>query len=307
MLLLLVLGAAAGAGCGEVVRYDDAAVADGGPAYDAASALDAALDAAPDAGACVGACSLTPDRCCPVGCNANDDGDCLAVCGNEVTEPGEICDGPKCQTVCGEELLGCFTQSGSAENCDLLCHLPITECAATDSCCPYVGTTGGATCNSGVDSDCAGSSWQVTSWFRPAAYPATTACDVLSVYGVVPGDSYAFTTCAPPGTPLGTGDPVISAISDNLGRAFPAAINDDCTEPSAIPVAAGWSCANAANTVRMSCAAAASGGFILPPSPDGSEVYRLDVTICPYNDAPENVGSAPFFVWWNGVGSPNPG
>ncbi len=33
------------------------------------------------------------DGCCPAGCDANDDNDCVAVCGNNIAEPGEQCDG----------------------------------------------------------------------------------------------------------------------------------------------------------------------------------------------------------------------
>src|SRR5512143_1802180 len=29
---------------------------------------------------------------CGMGCNANNDDDCKPVCGNNVTEPGEVCD-----------------------------------------------------------------------------------------------------------------------------------------------------------------------------------------------------------------------
>ena len=33
------------------------------------------------------------DGCCPAGCNANDDNDCAAICGNGVVESSEVCDG----------------------------------------------------------------------------------------------------------------------------------------------------------------------------------------------------------------------
>lgn len=47
------------------------------------------------------------DRCCPAGANANQDLDCLPVCGNGIKEFGEQCDG---STGCGEG-----------------CHLLLTE------------------------------------------------------------------------------------------------------------------------------------------------------------------------------------
>ena len=54
------------------------------------------------------------DGCCPAGCNAISDSDCPAVCGNNVVEPGETCDGdcPRCA-----ETSSCYTQSGDATTC----------------------------------------------------------------------------------------------------------------------------------------------------------------------------------------------
>jgi cysteine-rich repeat protein len=50
-------------------------------------------------GTCTAACVFTPitmpinnDGCCPPGANANDDNDCMPVCGNGIVEPGEQCD-----------------------------------------------------------------------------------------------------------------------------------------------------------------------------------------------------------------------
>lgn len=38
------------------------------------------------------ACAMASDGCCPAGCNATNDGDCMPVCGNMVVEGTEECD-----------------------------------------------------------------------------------------------------------------------------------------------------------------------------------------------------------------------
>jgi cysteine-rich repeat protein len=65
------------------------------------------VDAAPDLPGCVAqtVCS-NGDGCCPTGCNAANDSDCTAVCGNSVVEPNEVCDdgnavnGDGCDATC---------------------------------------------------------------------------------------------------------------------------------------------------------------------------------------------------------------
>jgi len=56
-------------------------------------------DSCDNVGSCSASCSNEPivsctggDGCCPAGCNANNDSDCDAVCGNTIKEPGETCD-----------------------------------------------------------------------------------------------------------------------------------------------------------------------------------------------------------------------
>ena len=66
-------------------------------------------------GTCDAECTFTPitvpdgmggDGCCPPAGNANNDGDCIAMCGNGATEPGEECDdgnlmsGDGCNDMC---------------------------------------------------------------------------------------------------------------------------------------------------------------------------------------------------------------
>lgn len=98
----------------------------------------------------IGSCQ-SGDGCCAPGCNANNDSDCEAICGNDVKEPGETCE-PKigCPTSCNDGNK-CTTDSlgGSATTCDATCTFsPITACRGGDGCCP-----GG--CGYADDSDCA--------------------------------------------------------------------------------------------------------------------------------------------------------
>ncbi|MCB9728277.1 MAG: hypothetical protein H6746_07340 [Deltaproteobacteria bacterium] len=105
---------------------------------------------------CTGKCLNTPivtaadgDGCCPPGANANTDTDCASDCGNEILEPGELCD--PCTEGCDDQD-ACTTDtvSGSADNCDLACtHTAVSACSATsDGCCP-------SGCSAGDDADCA--------------------------------------------------------------------------------------------------------------------------------------------------------
>ena len=112
------------------------------------------------AAACNVACSHTnitactnADGCCPSGCNANNDGDCSASCGNGVVEPGETCDPPAtCPTSCDDgNTCTNDAMTGSAANCNVACsHTPIVSCAGGDGCCP-------AGCDANGDSDCSAS------------------------------------------------------------------------------------------------------------------------------------------------------
>src|SRR3569623_1893419 len=97
------------------------------------------------------------DGCCPGGCDATNDADCTAVCGNGVIEPGETCDAtpatPVCTCISCDDKNACTTDTttGSARTCDLACtNSPITVCAAGDGCCP--SNTASSAQN---DNDCA--------------------------------------------------------------------------------------------------------------------------------------------------------
>jgi len=244
----------------------------------------------------IGACT-SGDDCCPSGCNNNNDTDCAPACGNSVVEVGELCDG-NCPT-CGTETFTCFGQTGSAATCDTQCHQPYTECGPSDTCCPYAPGGGGTECNRGSDGECAGDRWQYVSFGLISFAPCTT----VRVYGLQRNDSVLFTTCSPTGGAQSIGDTTITSIiqrQENINY-FPSLsiINDDTNDPFALPVLAGWDCRNDAGSVFMSTAPHNDGGLILTGTPQ-----RVDVTVCGYNSSS---GRAPFYVWWNGPGNPNPG
>lgn len=91
---------------------------------------------------------VTGDMCCPELCSEDNDGDCVAGCGNGVLEPGELCDGD-CPTACGDDN-ACTRDiySGSASTCTAMCSFEeISVCQGGDGCCP----TG---CTEANDSDC---------------------------------------------------------------------------------------------------------------------------------------------------------
>ncbi len=88
------------------------------------------------------------DGCCPTGGNAVVDRDCEPLCGNMVTEEGELCDGD-CPTGCNDGD-ACTSDSmvGAAATCDATCvHEPVVDCISGDGCCPE-------DCDALTDSDC---------------------------------------------------------------------------------------------------------------------------------------------------------
>jgi len=88
------------------------------------------------------------DGCCAAGCNANNDNDCMAICGNGIQEPGELCDGD-CPTTCNDGN-SCTNDMmiGDAATCDVVCvNTPIVACIDNDGCCP-------AMCDASNDNDC---------------------------------------------------------------------------------------------------------------------------------------------------------
>ena len=85
------------------------------------------------------------DGCCPSGCNAANDNDCNARCGNNVREPGETCD--PCPTSCPSS--GCNLQQLQGSGCNAQCVSggTQTQCRGGDGCCP-------SGCNANNDNNC---------------------------------------------------------------------------------------------------------------------------------------------------------
>lgn len=90
------------------------------------------------------------DNCCPVGCDASNDNDCSASCGDFLIDSGETCDpADSCPDSCDDgNACTINTLLGSAANCNAVCTLETVEfCIDNDGCCP-------ADCDSFDDNDC---------------------------------------------------------------------------------------------------------------------------------------------------------
>jgi hypothetical protein len=93
------------------------------------------------------------DGCCPGGCLALEDGDCLPTCGNALVEAGETCDPPsKCPSICPDDKDPCTIHRllGDAATCSAVClYTPILLCSGktADKCCPSI-------CSAALDVDC---------------------------------------------------------------------------------------------------------------------------------------------------------
>jgi len=216
-----------------------------------------------------------------------------ALCGNNVIEVPETCDG-NCP-VCTEAYPG-YTSTGSPGTCDVVCHIPIQTCQAGDSVCPFVAASAGAQCSAQTDAECTGSSWKAQFVFNVDT--TGQACVTSYAYGIQGGASYDITTCAPTSGQAGAGDPQITTVVDNNGTSY-AVGNDDCTDPTALPLLAGWTCHNSAGQPKMSCASPSPGGFRA-----AAGAFRLQITVCRYGT---DGGIAPLYIWYNGTATPNPG
>jgi hypothetical protein len=95
------------------------------------------------------AACVPDDGCCPAGCTANQDNDCLAVCDNGVKEGKETCDPlSSCPASCPAQ--GCqLRKLVNPGTCAAVCvnDRLQTSCASGDGCCP-------AGCDSTNDKDC---------------------------------------------------------------------------------------------------------------------------------------------------------
>ena len=98
----------------------------------------------------ISTCSMVADGCCPAGsCNGSNDADCSPLCGNNVVDPGETCDGSS-SCYC-QDYNDCTIDTqfaGSWLTCDTQCKFtPKTQCSHSDLCCP-------PGCTAANDSDC---------------------------------------------------------------------------------------------------------------------------------------------------------
>ncbi len=158
--------AVCGNGVSESGEMCDSAIAEGQPGHCPTSCDDGQActkDAlVGSAASCSAHCELTTitqcvggDGCCPAGCSHALDADCSATCGNGSLDPGETCDkaitgGPgSCVSACDDGNACTLNHLiGSADNCSAACSTSlITQCGATDGCCPKY-------CTSSTDSDC---------------------------------------------------------------------------------------------------------------------------------------------------------
>jgi len=100
------------------------------------------------------------DGCCPSGCDASNDPDCLAeTCGNSAVDGGETCDlaipagnpgACPTQAECvAPDSCSTATYSGDPQQCSAECTIETqTQCVDGDGCCP-------STCDNTLDNDCA--------------------------------------------------------------------------------------------------------------------------------------------------------
>jgi hypothetical protein len=250
-------------------------------------------------GTCEAACQaagtqtscVNNDGCCPSGCNANNDNDCSPTCGNSVIEAGETCDPPS-SCVCNSEPYTCFTTTGKAADCTLRCHVPVTTCGIDgDSCC---AADGSGKCDQTNDKECLGTKWSAV---HITDIDTSQGCQTVRVYNIDPTGSYEVTTCNPPGSPVGKGNPIIQSVTNaKTGQTYGS--NDDCTDKGSQPWIDGWNCKNTKGSLLMSCAPPNSGGFI---SPDNNP---FDVKICPVGT---DTGVVPVWVLFNARSTPNAG
>jgi hypothetical protein len=258
-------------------------------------------------------CSFTSDGCCPQGCTANNDADCVAACGNGVVETGERCDiaipagqpgacPQSCPTTCqnstecpsGDFCSGgrCTPQSPSDGN--LTCHIEHiagtacnahcvvdpspTTCGSADACCPFG-------CTSASDNDCQ-ASWTPSTLRSNISF--TTSCFNIGVT-LQAGHSYVVTTCVASGTALASNGDTILEVRDPTGNLV--AQDDDCIDTPNLISLAGWSCQNGFGDDYASCAGETPGGFLAPVSGN--------YTVCLRAYSSSSTGTATVTLWSN--------
>lgn len=238
------------------------------------------------------------DGCCPSGCNANNDNDCKAACGNDVVEPGETCDGPRCPIACPTPKDRCVESRGSAKECTLQCSVPVQCTLESDGCCSF-GSDGA--CGGASDKDCRGEKWEWLEWPDILDLDARTACVDIRVFGIEPGASYDFTTCAPPGSSgVGDLDPDIVQVTDDVKNEYPEAVDEACASATALPRLAKSECRNKSGAEVMACGSPTAAGFQAKPG-----ASSMTVRICRHDKTAP--GKTPLYIWYNASKKPQKG
>jgi hypothetical protein len=180
-------------------------------------------------GAKITTCSETSDMCCPASCDASNDIDCAAVCGNNVVEPGETCDPlSTCPTSCPQQ--GCqLYQLFDAGTCQAQCVASgqQTACVNGDGCCP-----GG--CNANNDSDCQPSCGNgVLEGNETCDPPASCTCaaEAYSCYGTTGSAATCDLVCHVPTTTCGIGGDGCCAFAVPPTGDCSAADDKECIGP----------------------------------------------------------------------------
>ena len=185
---------------------------------------------APTGGICSSVCEAEKsDGCCPAGCTAASDIDCVAQCGNGVLEKGEQCDPPaSCPASCQNRGCTKFSLEGSAAECTAVCKEAgrETACKSDDGCCPTGCTVdddtdcgivcgnntkeGNETCDpvSSCPTACAAQGCQLRRLINAGTCTAECVNDRLQT-ACMSGDG-----CCPPGCHAGN-DPDCLAVCDN--------------------------------------------------------------------------------------------
>lgn len=245
------------------------------------------------AGSCNAECVFDPvtactnnDGCCAPGCNAANDNDCTAMCGNGAVEPGETCDGncPSC-----DDGMACTADSstGSAATCDLTCtNTAITTCADGDGCCapgcddtndddctPMCGNGSvetGETCDGNCPAGCDDGMACTADSSSGSAATCDLVCTNAPITSCSNGDGCCPSTC----TPSNDSDCVV-----------------DCTDPASWPTAYDDFETEVVRLVNLERAAGAncgSGGNFAPAGPVTMQMHLQQAARCHSVDMAEN-------------------